>query len=64
MVDQTTDLWDEELEPGHSFVLTPEGWQQTGYLEPDDDWRLLDDGSYESPDGRIRTRPINNPTGD
>jgi hypothetical protein len=54
----------EELEPGSSFVLTEEGWEACDYTEPGPDWRLLDDGSYESPDGRMRTWPINPPTGE
>jgi hypothetical protein len=45
----------DEAAAGKTAVLTAEGWEETGYLEPGDDWRLLLDGSYLSPDGAIRT---------
>ncbi len=52
--DDATDL------PG-SFVLGESGWEPVDYVEPSDDWRVTDDGSYESPDGRVRTRLIAEP---
>lgn len=45
----------EEEEPGSSFILTAEGWELTGYIEPGGDWTVRDDGSFESPDGTMRT---------
>jgi hypothetical protein len=51
-------------EPGTTAVLTEEGWQATDYEEPGTDWRLLPDGSWESPDGLTRSFPLDAPTGD
>ena len=48
----------DELEPGVTRVLTDEGWDDALYIEPGDDWILLEDGSWSSPDGRIRSRPF------
>lgn len=45
----------DEAAAGKTAVLTAEGWEETDYTEPGDDWRLLLDGSYLSPDGAIRT---------
>ena len=45
----------EEEEPGSSFVLTAEGWELTGYVEPAGDWIVREDGSFESPDGTMRS---------
>jgi hypothetical protein len=53
----------EDDEPGSTFVLTPEGWQSAEYLEPADDWTLRDDGSFESPDGTMRTWTPADPAG-
>jgi hypothetical protein len=58
------DPHDESPEPGDTFVLTPEGWEQVAYAEPDDSWRLRSDGAYESPDGLTRTWPLDPPTGE
>lgn len=63
MSQMAPDPQDETHEPGDTFVLTPEGWQRTDYTEPTDDWRLRTDGAYESPDGLIRTWPLDAPTG-
>ena len=63
MTDQAIDPREEMPEPGESFGLTAEGWQRVDYTEPGDDWRLTDDGSYESPDGLVRTWPLDPPTG-
>lgn len=54
---------DEELAGalGTTVVLTAEGWEDASYLEPGDDWRPLDDGSYLSPDGTVRTWPLVGP---
>lgn len=53
-----------QLDPGSTRVLGDQGWEATDYIEPGDDWRLLDDGSWESPDGRTRTWPLDLPTGE
>lgn len=44
-----------------SFVLGDSGWETTDYVEPGPDWRLAEDGMYESPDGTVRTKPIGEP---
>jgi hypothetical protein len=44
-----------EEEPGVTRVLTDGGWEESIYVSPGEDWHLLDDGSWESPDGRIRS---------
>jgi hypothetical protein len=44
-----------EAAAGKTAMLTEEGWEETDYHEPDDDWRLLLDGSYLSPDRAMRT---------
>lgn len=51
-------------EPGTTATLTTEGWQATDFEDPGDDWRLLPDGTWESPDGLTRTFPLDAPTGD
>jgi hypothetical protein len=40
---------------GVTWVLTDQGWEDSDYIEPADDWTMLEDGSYQSPDGLIRT---------
>ena len=55
---------EETAEPGTTAVLTDEGWQVIDYEEPGTDWRLLGDGSFESPDGRTRSFPVDAPNGD
>ncbi|HEX9634985.1 MAG TPA: hypothetical protein VGB34_05805 [Candidatus Limnocylindria bacterium] len=47
--------------PGTTVVLSAEGWEEADYAEPGDDWRLLGDGSYLSPDGTIRSWPLVGP---
>jgi hypothetical protein len=47
----------EECEEGVTRVLTEEGWEDAAFVDPEDDWLLLDDGSWSSPDGRTRTWP-------
>jgi hypothetical protein len=44
-----------------STILTDAGWEEAEYIEPERDWRLMDDGSYLSPDGRIRSWPLAGP---
>jgi hypothetical protein len=56
--------FEEAGEPGTTATLTNEGWQAVTYEEPADDWRLLADGSWESPDGLTRSYPLDAPTGD
>jgi hypothetical protein len=46
---------------GSTLVLTADGWEETDYVEPGDDWRLLLDGSYLSPDQTMRTWPLVGP---
>ena len=46
-----------EWEPGVTRVLTDEGWEESIYIDPGDDWRLQDDGSWASPDGQTRSWP-------
>jgi hypothetical protein len=53
----------EEADPGTSFELTDEGWQVVPYTDPEADWRSMPDGSLESPDGRTRSFPLDNPAG-
>lgn len=53
----------DEDEPGTTFVLTADGWEAAGYIEPGDDWTLREDGSFESPDGTMRTWAPADPVG-
>ena len=46
---------------GSTFVLGPEGWEIADFVDPEDDWRLLSDGSYLSPDGAMRSWPLTGP---
>jgi hypothetical protein len=55
------DLQATDSEPGVTRVLTEEGWEESIYVDPGDDWRLLEDGSWASPDGRIRSWPLAGP---
>lgn len=55
------DLEPTEPEPGITRVLTEEGWEESIYIDPSDDWRLLEDGSWASPDGGIRSWPMAGP---
>jgi hypothetical protein len=50
-----------ELEPGATRVLTQDGWEETIYVDPDDDWQPRGDGSWESPDGLTRSWPLAGP---
>lgn len=55
---------EDELEAdaaGTTMVLTNTGSEGSGYVEPGDDWRLLADGSWVSPDDRVRTWPFAGP---
>jgi hypothetical protein len=53
-----------DVEPGVTRVLTDEGWEESVYIDPDENWRLLDDGSWSSPDGRTRSWPLAGPEPD
>jgi hypothetical protein len=53
---------DEDLAYGSTVVLTAEGWETAEYIDPGPDWRLLEDGSFLSPDGRTQSRPLVNPS--
>lgn len=48
-------------EAGSTFLLGAEGWERSDYLDPGDDWTLLSDGSYLSPDGTLRSWPLAGP---
>ena len=50
-----------QAEPGVTRVLTEEGWEEALYVDPSDDWSLLADGSWSSPDGRTRSWPLVGP---
>ncbi|MBE3075306.1 MAG: hypothetical protein IMZ75_10225 [Actinobacteria bacterium] len=43
----------EVQEAGSTFVLGAEGWETSEFVDPDDDWSLLSDGSYLSPEGNV-----------
>lgn len=47
----------DEEEHGETRVLTDRGWEEAAYIDPGDHWLLLEDGSWASPDGRIRSWP-------
>lgn len=51
----------EAQEPGSTYTLTQGGWEVSEYVDPADDWSLLSDGSYLSPDGTVRTWPLVGP---
>jgi hypothetical protein len=51
----------ELQDAGSTFSLGLEGWEASDYTDPEDDWKLLSDGSYLSPDGLTRTWPIAGP---
>lgn len=61
---ETEDVGVDELAGtlGTTVVLTAEGWEEADYEDPGDDWRLLADGSYLSPDRTIRSWPLAGPT--
>lgn len=48
----------EVQEAGSTFALGGEGWEATDYVDPEDDWTVMQDGSYLSPDGTCRTWPL------
>ena len=48
-------------EAGSTFFLGREGWEASDYVDPADDWTLLADGSWLSPDGTVRTWPVAGP---
>ena len=51
----------EVQEAGSTFFLGGEGWEASEYVDPADDWTLLPDGSFLSPDGTVRTWPVAGP---
>jgi len=59
-VDQRAEEFDAQ-DAGSTFFLGGEGWEASDYVDPADDWTLLSDGSYLSPDGTIRTWPTAGP---
>jgi hypothetical protein len=65
MTEQTIEQGAEEEAPeGATFSLTAEGWQAVDFVEPGARWRALADGSFESPDGSLRTWLPEEPAGD
>lgn len=65
--DRAEDVGDDQVvagAPGATVALTTEGWEDADYVEPGDDWHLLADGSYLSPDGTLRSWPLAAPTED
>jgi hypothetical protein len=60
-VDEPTEDELDAQESGSTFVLGPEGWENSDYLDPGDDWNLQPDGSYLSPDGTTRSWPLVGP---
>jgi hypothetical protein len=54
----------DELEPGTARVLTADGWEKSPYIDPEDSWELLDDGSWMSPDRTARSWPLLGPEPD
>jgi hypothetical protein len=55
---------EEETLDGTTFGLTAEGWQSVEFVEPDASWRALADGTFESPDGVLRTWLPEDPAGE
>jgi hypothetical protein len=53
----------QDEDPGTTFALMESGWEAVEYTEPGDDWVMRDDGSYESPDGTLRTWLLADPAG-
>lgn len=51
----------ESQEAGSTFVLGVEGWEASVFVDPEDDWSLLSDGSYLSPDATVRSWPLMGP---
>jgi hypothetical protein len=51
----------EAQEPGSTYALTHDGWEVSDYVDPAEDWSLLSDGSFLSPDGTVRTWPLAGP---
>lgn len=64
VVGETLENEIELQEPGSTCVLTEDGWEMADYVDPADDWSLLSDGSYLSPDGTVRTWPLAGPEPD
>ena len=63
MIDQLRTMAPDEEDAAVTFTLTPDGWEAVEYVEPTSDWTPLEDGSYESPDGTVRSYPQSNPAG-
>jgi len=63
VAEQSAETEREEQEPGTTAVLTAEGWERAAYVEPGDDWIARKDGSFESPDGTMRTWMPADPAG-
>ncbi len=61
VIDERVEDEVETQDPGSTVALGPEGWESADYIDPDDDWNLLPDGSFLSPDGMLRTWPLAGP---
>lgn len=61
MNDVASPFPDEESDLPSTYQLSEHGWEEVEYVEPGPDWRVTDDGSYESPDGQMRTKPTSEP---
>lgn len=53
----------QTADAGTTMVLLETGWEVSAYVEPGDDWLMLADGSFVSPDERMRTWPYAGPAG-
>ena len=51
----------DDQDPGSTFAFGVDGWEATEYVDPADDWGMLPDGSWLSPDGLTRTWPLAGP---
>jgi hypothetical protein len=56
-----TNLTGPTRSPVSPRVLTAEGWEEANYIDPGDEWRLLDDGSWASPEGLTRSWRLGGP---
>jgi hypothetical protein len=62
--DELDDRAEDELESqeaGSTYLLGVEGWEAALYVDPENDWSLLADGSFLSPDGTVRSWPLVGP---
>jgi hypothetical protein len=55
------DLGPTDPVTGVTRILTEAGSEESFYIDPSDDWRLLEDGSWASLDERMRSWPLAGP---